>query len=183
MSGNDFSGYFGRSFLAGSELFEGNRTMDNVGERRRANRRSCVENERDAGLEVARKWTEEDDKHRALLRIARAVEEARREIDVQTLQHLIDPEHRMDAGDWVRFWEDRGFSGDSEPSDVSDRAFADAAAGLSRKSEPNCNSKPVPWDEAAPSRALGRADATRSGSLDPLAQWLAPRGPFTAAPT
>src|SRR5215467_16325848 len=26
--------------------------------------------------------------------------------------------------------------------------------GSSRKSEPNCNSKPVPWDEAAPGRAL-----------------------------
>ena len=99
--------------------------MDDVGERRRANRRSCVETERDAGLEVARKWAKEDDKYRALLRIAKAVEEARREIDVQTLQHLIDPEHRMDAGDWVRFWEDRGFSGDSEPSD--------AAAGLFQK--------------------------------------------------
>ena len=102
--------------------------MDNVGERRWANRRSSVETERDAGLEVARKWAKEDEKYRALLRIAKAVEEARREIDVQTLQHVIDPEHRMDAGDWVRFWEDRGFSGDSEPSDVSDRAFADAAA-------------------------------------------------------
>jgi hypothetical protein len=102
--------------------------MDDVGERRRATRRNCVETERDAGLEVARKWAKEDDNYRALLRIAKAVEEARREIDVQTLQHLIDPEHRMD-GDWVRFWEDRGFCGDAEPSDVSARAFADAAAG------------------------------------------------------
>ena len=107
--------------------------MDDVGKRRRANRRSCVETERDAGLEVARKWAKEDDKYRALLRIAKAVEEARREMDVQSLQHLIDPEHRMDAGDWVRFWEDRGFSSDSEPSDVSDRAFADSAAGLFQK--------------------------------------------------
>ena len=108
--------------------------MDDVGKRRRANRRSCVETERDAGLEVAAEWAKENDKYRALLRIAKAVEEARREIDVQTLQHVIDPEHRLDAGDWVRFWDDRGF-GDSEPSDMSDRAFADAAS--SRKSEPN----------------------------------------------
>ena len=107
--------------------------MDDVGKRRRANRRSCVETERDAGPEVAAEWAKEDDKYRALLRIAKAVEEARREIDVQTLQHLIDPEHRMDAGDWVRFWEDRGFSGDSEPSDVRDRTFADAAARLFQK--------------------------------------------------
>ena len=90
------------------------------------NRRSCVETERDAGLEAAVEWA-------TLLRIARAVEEARREIDVQTLQDLIDPERRMDAGDWVRFWEDRGFSGGSEPSDVRDRAFADAAARLFQK--------------------------------------------------
>src|SRR6516162_9911462 len=83
--------------------------------------------------QVARKWAKEDDKYRALLRIAKAVEEVRREIDVQTLQQLIDAEHRMDAGDWVRFWEDRGFGGDSEPSDVSARAFADAAAGLFKK--------------------------------------------------
>ena len=53
--------------------------MDDVGERRRATRRSRVETERDAGLEVARKWAKEDDKYRALLRIAKAVEEARRE--------------------------------------------------------------------------------------------------------
>ena len=37
----------------------------------------CVETERDVGLEVARKWAKEDDKYRALLRIAKAVEEAR----------------------------------------------------------------------------------------------------------
>jgi hypothetical protein len=107
--------------------------MDDVGKQRWTNRRSRVETKRDAGLEVAAEWAKEDDKYRALLRIARAVEEARREIDVQTLQHLIDPEHRMDAGDWVRFWEDRGFCGDSEPSDMSDRAFAEAAARLFQK--------------------------------------------------
>ena len=62
-------------------------------------------------------WATEDVKYGELLRIAKAVEEVRREIDLQTLQNLIDPEHKMDAGDWVRFWEDRGFSGDSEPND------------------------------------------------------------------
>ena len=75
----------------------------------------------------------EDTEYGVLLRVARAVEEARREIDVQTLQHLIDPEHRMDAGDWVRFWEDRGFSGDSEQSDAWVKAFADGAAKLLQK--------------------------------------------------
>ena len=59
--------------------------MDDVGKRRRTNRRSRVETERDAGLEIAAEWANEDDKYRALLRIAKAVEEARREIDVQTL--------------------------------------------------------------------------------------------------
>ena len=107
--------------------------MDDVGKRRRTNRRSRVETERDAGLEVAAEWAKEDDKYCALLHIAKAVDEARREIDVQTLQHLIDPEHRTDACDWLRFWEDRGFRGDSETSDVSDRAFADAAARLFHK--------------------------------------------------
>src|SRR5215813_7897896 len=102
--------------------------MADVGKRRRTNQWSCVETERAAGLKVAAEWANEDDKYRALLRFAKAVEEARREIDMQTLRHLIDPEHRINAGDWVRFWEDRGFSGDSEPSDVRDRAFADAAA-------------------------------------------------------
>jgi hypothetical protein len=29
-----------------------------------------------------------------------------------------DPEHKVDPGDWGSFWEDRGFSGDAEPSDV-----------------------------------------------------------------
>src|SRR5262249_34564672 len=130
------------------------RTMDDVGKRRRANRQSRVETERDAGLEVAAYWAKDEDKCRALLRIAKTVEEARREIDVQTPQHLIDPEHRMDVGDWVGFWEDRGFSGgDSEPSDVRDRAFADAAARLLQKDRPT-NSKPVPWDKALPKVGL-----------------------------
>ena len=124
--------------------------MDDVGKPHRANRRSCVETEGNAGLEVAAEWAKEDDKYRALLRIAKAVEEARREIDVQTLQHLIDPEHRMDAGDWVRFWEDRGFSGASEPSDMRDKLPQVLQPGSSRKSEPNCNSKPVPCDKARP---------------------------------
>jgi hypothetical protein len=61
------------------------------------------------------------------------VEEARREIDIQTLQDLIDPEHKMDPGDWGSFWEDRGFSGDAEPSDLWVRAFADGAAKLFQK--------------------------------------------------
>jgi hypothetical protein len=39
----------------------------------------------------------------------------------------------MDAGDWVRFWEDRGFSDASEPNDVWDKAFADCAARLFQK--------------------------------------------------
>jgi hypothetical protein len=99
----------------------------------RASKQSYVETERESGLEVAKDWVKEDAEYGQLLRIAKAVEEARREIDVQTLQDLIDPEHKMDAGDWVRFWEDRGFSGDSEPSDVWVRAFADGAAKLFQK--------------------------------------------------
>jgi hypothetical protein len=102
-------------------------------ERLRASKQSYVENERESGREVGEEWAMEDPKYGALLRIAKAVEEVRREIDVQTLQDLIDPEHKMDAGDWVRFWEDRGFSGDSEPSDVWVRAFADRAARLFQK--------------------------------------------------
>ncbi len=104
--------------------------MDDVVERR-ASKQSYVETERESGLEVGEDWVKEDADQ--LLRIAKAVEEARREIDVQTLQDLIDPEHKMDTGDWVRFWQDRGFSGDSEPSDVWVRAFADGAARLFQK--------------------------------------------------
>jgi hypothetical protein len=95
-------------------------TMDDEVERRRARKQS-------------EGWAKEDTEYGELLRIAKAVEEVRREIDVQTLQDLIDPEHKMDAGDWVRFWEDRGFSGDSEPSDVWVTAFADRAATLIQK--------------------------------------------------
>ena len=105
-------------------------TMDDVVERR-ASKQRYVETERESGLAVGEEWIKEDADQ--LLRIAKAVEEARREIDVQTLQDLIDPEHKMDAGDWVRFWQDRGFSGVSEPSDVWVRAFADGAARLFQK--------------------------------------------------
>ena len=73
--------------------------------------------EQTAGLEVREAWAE-DAIYGELFHIAKAVEEFRREIDLQTLQNLIDPEHNMDRGDWVSFWQDRGFSGDSEPSGV-----------------------------------------------------------------
>ena len=108
-------------------------TMGDAVERLRASKQSYVESERESGLEVGEEWATEDATYSELLRIAKAVEEARNEIDLQTLQDLIDPEHKMDAGDWVRFWEDRGFSGDSEPSDVWARAFADRAAKVLQK--------------------------------------------------
>ena len=106
--------------------------MDDAVEPVRASKQTHVDTEREAGLKVRKAWAE-DAMYGELFYIAKAVEEARREIDVQTLQHLMDPEHRLDAVDWVRFWEDRGFSGDSEPSDVRDRTFADAAARLFQK--------------------------------------------------
>ena len=108
-------------------------TMDDVVEPLRASKQSDVETEREAGLEVRKEWAKEDAEYGELLRIAKTVDEARREIDVQTLQDLFDPEHKMTGGDWVSFWEDRGFSGDSEPSDVWVRAFADGAARLFQK--------------------------------------------------
>ena len=89
--------------------------MDDAVERLRASKQSDMQIERKPALEVEEAWATEAAKYGQLLRIAKAVEEARREIDLQTLQDLIDPEHKMDAGDWVRFWEDRGFSGDALP--------------------------------------------------------------------
>jgi hypothetical protein len=108
-------------------------TMDDAVERLRASKQSDMQIERKPALEVEEAWATEAAKYGQLLRIAKAVEEARREIDLQTLQDLIDPEHKMDAGDWVRFWEDRGFSDGSEPSDAWDRALADGAARLFQK--------------------------------------------------
>ena len=107
--------------------------MNDGAERLGASKQSYVEIDRGSGLEVGEEWANQDARYGELLRIAKAMEEARREIDVQTLRDLIDPEHRMDAGDWARFWEDRGFSGDPEPSDESVRAFADGAARLLQK--------------------------------------------------
>src|ERR1700740_1745802 len=107
--------------------------MDDEVERLRAKKQSYEESEREAGLEFGEEWRTDDAEYGALLHIASAVDEVRREIEAQGLQDLIDPEHKMDAGDWVRFWEDRGFSGDSEPSDVWGRAFADGEAKLFQK--------------------------------------------------
>ena len=107
--------------------------MDDVVDRLGASKQSYVQSEREPGLEVSEEWGTGAAQYGALLRIAKAVEEARREIDVQTLRDLIDPEHKMDAGDWARFWEDRGFSSASEPNDVWDKAFADCGARLFQK--------------------------------------------------
>jgi hypothetical protein len=107
--------------------------MNDGAERLGATMQSYVETERESSLEVGEEWANPDARYGALLRIAKAMEEVRREIDVQTLRDLIAPEHKMDAGDWVGFWEDRGFSGDSEPSDAWDTTFADGAARLFQK--------------------------------------------------
>jgi len=93
-----------------------------------ASKQSYVESEHEPGLEVRAEWATGGVQYGALLLIAKAVEEARREIDMQTLQDLVGPEHKLDADDWARFWENRGFSGASEPSNARDRAFADGAA-------------------------------------------------------
>ena len=103
--------------------------MDDEVERLRAKKQSECE----AGLESGEECVTELAEYCELLHIASAVEEARREIGAQALQDLIDPEHKMDVGDWARFWEDRGFSGASEPNDVWDKAFADCTARLFRK--------------------------------------------------
>ena len=95
--------------------------MDDVVEPLRASKQSYVETKRESDLEVGEEWAKEDAEYGQLLRIAKAVEEVRREIDLQTLRDLFNPEHKMDAGDWVSFWEDRGFSGDPEPTDVHQR--------------------------------------------------------------
>jgi hypothetical protein len=107
-------------------------TMDDVVEPPRASKQSYVEIARAAGADVGEEWAKHDAEYHELLRIATAVD-ARREIDIQALQDLIDPKHKIDRGDWVSFWEDRGFSGACEPSDMWGRAFADGAARLFEK--------------------------------------------------
>ena len=107
--------------------------MDDDVERLRAKKKSYEESEREAGLEFGEECGTELAKYGALLRIPTAMEEVRREIEAQGLQDLIDPEHKMDADDWARFWEERGFSGASESNDVWDKAFADWAAALFQK--------------------------------------------------
>jgi hypothetical protein len=107
--------------------------MDEIGEPLGASKQNDVETERLSAPEVANEWAKQDGEYGALLRIAEAVDEARREIDLQTLQDLIDPKHKMTGADWVSFWEDRGFSDNSEASDVWMRAFADRAAKVLQK--------------------------------------------------
>ena len=63
-----------------------------------------METEHKAGLAVGKEWAKEAAEYGEVLRIAKAVEEVRREIDDQTLQDLIDPEHKMDPDDWGSFW-------------------------------------------------------------------------------
>src|SRR5262252_11107527 len=114
--------------------------MDEAVEPLGASKQNDVETERLSASVVRNEWEKQDGEYGALLRIAKAVDEARREIDLQPLQDLIDPEHKMNEADWVSFWEDRGFSGDSEASDAWVRAFADGAAKVLQKARGvNCN--------------------------------------------
>jgi hypothetical protein len=92
----------------------GTTNMDDVVQPLRASK----QHRRRCGLEVEEEWVKKDGTYGEFLRIAKAVEEARTEIDTRALQDLVDPEHKMTAADWLRFWEDRGFSGGSEPSEV-----------------------------------------------------------------
>jgi hypothetical protein len=71
--------------------------MDDEIKRLRVKDQSYVESEREAGLEFGEECGTEEAENCELLRIANPVEEARKEIDVQALQDLIDPEHKMDA--------------------------------------------------------------------------------------
>ena len=63
--------------------------MDDDVERLRAKKQSYEETEREAGLEFGEECTTEDAEYFELLRIANAVEEARREIEAHALQDLI----------------------------------------------------------------------------------------------
>ena len=81
-------------------------TLDDDVERLRAEKQSYEESEREARLEFGGDCGTELAEYCELLRIASAVEEVRREIEAQALQDLIDPEHKMHAGDWARFWGD-----------------------------------------------------------------------------
>ena len=101
--------------------------MDEAVEPLGASKQNDVETECLSAPVVRNEWEKQDGEYGALLRIAKAVDEARREIDLQPLQDLIDPKHKMTGADWVSFWEDRGF-GASEASDRWVRAFADRAA-------------------------------------------------------
>jgi hypothetical protein len=64
--------------------------MSDEVERLRAGQQAYLESERETGLEVGQWWATDDPQYGQLLRIAKAVDEARREIDLQTLQDLID---------------------------------------------------------------------------------------------
>jgi hypothetical protein len=77
--------------------------MDEAVEPLGANRQNDVETERLSAPEVRKEWAKQDGEYGELLRIAKAVDEARWEIDLQTLQDLIDPERKMNGADWVSF--------------------------------------------------------------------------------
>ena len=62
-------------------------------ERLRASKKTHVKTEHQSGAEVGEEWATQDPNYGELLRVARAVEEARREIDLDALRDLIDPEH------------------------------------------------------------------------------------------
>src|SRR5215471_21356344 len=59
-------------------------TMDDAVERLRTSKQSYLKTERESGPEVGEAWATEAAKYGELLRIAKAVEEVRREIDMQT---------------------------------------------------------------------------------------------------
>ena len=147
--------------------------MDDVGKRRRANRQSCAESERDAGLEVARKWAKEDDKYRALLRIAKAVEEGQKG---NRRANPATSDRSPTQNGCGRLGQILGRSG-LQRRFRTERCQRQSlrrpcSRALPERQNPTVIAN-VPWDEAPPGRALGRVDATRSGRLDQLAQWLA----------
>ena len=73
--------------------------MDKAVEPLGASKQNDGETECLCAPEVRNEWAKQDREYGALLRIAKAVDEARREIDLQTLQDLIDPEHKMTGAD------------------------------------------------------------------------------------
>ena len=115
-----------RQAIATHSIFKEPENMDNVIERLRLSKERFNSTKTKDGKDCGASWARGTAQYEDLLRISDAVHEGL-DIDIGTLQRLIDPQDEMDSNDWKAFWEENA---GNDVSDAFVKGFAEGATAV-----------------------------------------------------